>query len=68
MEIVYWDGKPGSIPGLQSDEYLVWDCDRQEPMPGWYRLETGLIDPIGPFDTEAEARPRSGDKALQPYG
>ena len=55
MEIIYWDGKPGSIPELAPNEYLVWDCDNNKPMPGWYILESGLIDPIGPFLTWQQA-------------
>ena len=55
--IKYWDGRPGSLPGLEPDEYLVWDCDANMPLPGWYRLRgKSMIDPIGPFKTEQEAR------------
>jgi hypothetical protein len=52
--IYYWDGKPGTAPGCAPDEYLVWDCDNNKSLPGWY--VGGPSDPLGPFDTEMKAR------------
>lgn len=55
IAIFYWDGKPGSLATLAPDEYLVWDCDQNAPVPGWYWRTSPAGDPMGPFATEAEA-------------
>jgi hypothetical protein len=58
-KIFYWDGKPGTAPGTAPDEYLVWDCDANAPMPGWYW--GGPVDPHGPFATKQAAQANKGD-------
>lgn len=56
FEVFHWDGKPGSLASLEPDEHLVWDCDKNEPMPGWYwwACNPGCLpdgEPSGPFST-----------------
>jgi hypothetical protein len=58
MQLIYWDGKPGTLQGLDPDEHLVVDCDNGRPMPGWYwvaDLFEGLSDPVGPFASRSDA-------------
>lgn len=60
VEVFHWDGEQGTAPTTEPDEYLVWDCDKNEPMPGWYWWPCfpGCLpdsEPSGPFASYKEA-------------